>query len=139
MPQKLSEVIFLKTKIFFAFFLVFAIIFPAFAARNVPGDVIVIFKNPSENDVSTVSLASDGEHTAYLASVASEMDAEVRLTYDELSESSNEIFALLHSDTKTEQELLKEILARPDVKGAQLNHIARLCATPDDRYYSVYS
>ena len=94
----------------FAFIIIF-LLAPSVNAATMPGDVLVIFKNPSENDVSTASLASDGEHTAYLASVASEMDAEVRLTYDELSESSNEIFALIHSDTKSEQELLKEILA----------------------------
>ena len=121
----------------FAFIIIF-LLAPSVNAATMPGDVLVIFKNPSENDVSTASLASDGEHTAYLASVASEMDAEVRLTYDELSESSNEIFALIHSDTKSEQELLKEILARPDVKGAQLNHIKKLYRTPNDKYYSIY-
>ena len=125
-------------KFIFALIIIF-LLAPSINAATMPGDVLVIFKNPSENEVNSASLASDGEHMAYLASAASELDAEVSLTYDELSESSNEIFALIHSDTKSEQELLKEILARPDVKGAQLNYILRAASTtPNDRYYRVY-
>ena len=124
-------------KIIFAFILIFLIASSAWASKTVPGDVLVIFKNPSENKITTASLASEGEHNAYLASVASEMDAEVKLAYDTFSENSNELFVLLHSETKSENELLKEVLARPDVKGAQLNYIAHFAAkTPNDKYYS---
>ena len=123
----------------FVFALILLILFSSSAfAKTVPGDVLVIFKNPSENQVSTASLASDGEHSAYLASVASEIDAKVSIAYDVLSENNNEIFALIHSDTKTEEELLKEVLARPDVRGASLNHISYpVSKTPDDTLYSM--
>ena len=123
----------------FVFALIFLILFSSSAfAKTVPGDVLVIFKNPSENKISTASLASDGEHMGYLASVASEFDAKVAMTYDTLSENNNEIFALIHSDTKTEQELLKEILARPDVKGASLNHISYPTSNkPNDTLYDL--
>ena len=118
------------------FILLVVFVSSSFAAETVPGDVLVIFKNPSENEVTTASLASEGEHSAYVASVASEMDAEVSLAYDTLSENNNEMFVLLHSDTKSEQELLEELLARPDVKGAQLNYLKYPAATPNDTYYS---
>ena len=124
-------------KFVFAFILLILFSSSAFA-KTVPGDVLVIFKNPSENKVGAASLASDGEHSAYAASVASAMDARVAITYDTLSENSNEIFALVHSDTKTEQELLQELLARPDVKGASLNHINHLASkTPSDTLYNL--
>ena len=123
-------------KIIFAFILTVLFSSSAIAAETVPGDVLVIFKNPSENEVTTASLAADGENLAYVASVASEMDAEVKLAYDTLSENNNELFVLVHSDTKSEQELLEELLARPDVKGASLNYINYPASkTPNDRYY----
>ncbi|MBR1486172.1 MAG: S8 family serine peptidase, partial [Synergistaceae bacterium] len=125
-------------KVIFAFTLLFLFVSSAFA-KTIPGDVLVIFENSSNNKVSSASLASDGEHSAYIASVASELNAEVAATYNALSENNNEIFALIHSDTKSEQELLKEVLSRSDVKGASLNHISFPAAkTPNDKYYSVY-
>lgn len=123
-------------KNFFAFLVLFITVSSAYA-QTVPGDVIVVFENPSDTEVSSATLADSGEHMSYIASVASELGAEVTLTYDGLSENANEIFALVHSDSKSEEELLEELLARPDVKGAQLNHIKKFTATPNDKYYDL--
>ena len=111
----------------------------AFAAETVPGDVLVIFKNSAgAAKVSAASLKANGEHGSYVASVASSMQARVANTYETFSEDGDSVFVLMHSDTKSEQELLAELRARPDVQGASLNHISKLTAVPNDRYYSEY-
>ena len=113
---------------------------PSFAEQVIPGDVLVVFENPSHaSKVSAASMAApNGEHRTYIASVAESMNAKVAFTYDVLSENSDSIIALIHSDTKNERELLEDLLSRPDIKGASLNYMRSLTATPDDRYYSVY-
>ena len=111
----------------------------AFAAETVPGDVLVIFKNSSRAaKVSAASLKANGEHGSYAAYVASSMRARVAHTYETFSEDGDNVFVLIHSDTKSEQELLEELRARPDVQGASLNYIRKPAAVPNDRYYSVY-
>ena len=127
---------------FFAALLVMAAVLSAaaaFASETVPGDVLVIFKNSaSAAKVSAASLKANGEHGSYVASVASSMQARVAHTYDTLSEEGDNVFVLMHSDTKSERELLEELRARPDVLGASLNYIKKPVAVPNDRYYSVY-
>lgn len=110
----------------------------SFAAQAVPGDVLVIFNNNSQSGskVSAASLKTSGEHFSQVSYAAAQMSAKISKVYDAISESQNDIAVLLHSDTKSEQELLKEVLARPDVKGASLNYIARPLATPNDKYYT---
>ena len=109
----------------------------SFAAQAVPGDVLVIFNNNSQSGskVSAASLKASGEHFSQVSYAASQMSAKISKVYDAISESQNDIAVLLHSDTKSEQELLKEVLARPDVKGASLNYIAQPLASPNDKYY----
>ncbi|MBR0220861.1 MAG: S8 family serine peptidase, partial [Synergistaceae bacterium] len=102
-----------------------------------PGDVLVIFNNNSQSGsaVTASSLKASGEHFNQVSYAAAQMNAKVSKVYDAISESQNNIAVLLHSDTKSEQELLKEVLARPDVKGASLNYIAQPLASPNDKYY----
>lgn len=114
----------------------------AWAAQAAPGDVLVILKNPTVAKVSAASLAEGSEtkaaglHRAYAASVASSLGATVARTYNVLSEAGNDIVALVHSDTKSETELLEELRARPDVAGASLNYLRHSHAdTPNDKYY----
>ncbi|MBQ3626365.1 MAG: hypothetical protein II948_06445, partial [Synergistaceae bacterium] len=104
----------------------------AFASQTVPGDVLVIFNNNSQSGsaVTASSLKASGEHFNQVSYAAAQMNAKVSKVYDAISESQNNIAVLLHSDTKSEQELLKEVLARPDVKGASLNYIAKPLASP---------
>ena len=127
---------------FFAALLVAAAVLcaaAAFAAETVPGDVLVIFKNSSSTaKVSAASLKADGEHGSYAVSVAASMQARVAHTYETFSEEGDNVFVLMHSDTKSERELLEELRARPDVQGASLNYISKFTAVPNDRYYSEY-
>lgn len=99
----------------------------SFAARTVPGDVIVIFYNPYPDvPVTSESLSKDsGVHYEYVNSVAKSLDAEIKIIYDVLSVDGNNIMTLFHSDSKSETDLWFELRMRKDVKGASLNHISR--------------
>ena len=126
-------------KFVFALLLTAFMSLPAMAANVVPGDVIVVMENPSKAaKVSAASLGAEGEHGSYVASVASSVEAKVANTYATLSEAGNDIVVLMHSDTKSETELLAVVRAIPGVKGASLNYIRQPSATPNDRYWNVY-
>ena len=122
-------------KILIALIAVSVFALPAFASQTVPGDVIVIFKNGSGNAVRSSTLKANGEHFSQVNAAAKHLNAKVAKFYDAISESGNNIIVLLHSDSKDENELLKEVLARPDVKGASLNYIAQPLAVPNDPFY----
>ena len=107
----------------------------ASAAETVPGDVLVIFNNNSQSKVSASSPKASGVHFNQVSYAAAQVSARVDKIYDAISKSGNDIAALIHSDTKSEHELLKEVLARPDVKGASLNYIEKPFASPNDKYY----
>lgn len=98
----------------------------AFAADTMPGDVIAIFKNTLDVPVTAESLAQGGAHYQYIHSVADELNATVRYIYEALSTSNNEIMALIHTDSKSENDLWFELRMRPDVKGASLNYVRRI-------------
>ena len=101
----------------------------SFAARHVPGEVIVVFKSPSESEVSA---------SEYVSAAAEMHGASVSRVYGALSEAGNGVFTLLHSDSKNEDELLEELRKRPDVKSASLNHLVKFSSSsfaPDDTYY----
>ncbi|MBQ9594521.1 MAG: S8 family serine peptidase [Synergistaceae bacterium] len=107
-----------------------------YAGEFKPGDVIVVMK-PDSSKVSAASLSSVGSDSLKLVSIASEADANVVSSYKNLSKKSNKIFATIHSDTKSPEELAKELLKNPDVIAASPNYIARISAlTPDDTSYS---
>ena len=98
----------------------------AFAAKTVPGDVLVTFYNPFPDvPVTKESLQEAGVHAEYIKNVAESLDAKVSLIYDTLSIEGNNIMALFHSDSKSETDLWFELRMRKDVKGASLNHIKK--------------
>ena len=111
---------------------------PAFAGRVVPGDVLVVFKNEPGTRATAASLEK-GTGAFRIASLAASAGARVSAVYGALSEADGEgVFALLHSDVKSEDALAAELLARPDVLAASPNHVARLTdsRTPNDIGYS---
>ena len=124
-------------KVFAVLILILSFAGAAFADKTVPGDVIVMFKNNSGVKVSAAEFKAS--HLDYVSQAASDLGAGVKQVFSALSEADNNLFAVLHSDSKDEQELLKEVLARPDVAGASLNHIAKPMsnAAPTDKYYDL--
>lgn len=111
------------------------------ASDSVPGDVLVVFKNPSRTGVITPqSLSSHGMGKMHLTAAAAKSNANVVRTYDALSQQGNKIYALLHSDVKSAEELTKELLARDDVLAASPNYWIYPTATsstrePIDNFY----
>ena len=105
----------------------------AFAAKTVPGDVLVTFYNPFPDvPVTKESLArgSDsqdvGVHAEYINNIAESLDAKVSLIYDTLSIENNNITALFHTNSRSETDLWFDLRMRDDVKGASLNHVTKL-------------
>ena len=88
---------------------------------TVPGDVLVVVRTSGRSDVS---------------SLASSVQAKVVKTYNALSRTRGKSFALLHSDTESEDVLLEKVLAIPEVLGASLNYKTRAFSTPNDPKYS---
>ena len=105
----------------------------------VPGEVIVVMKD-SQAYASSSGTARISAQTARISAVASSVNAKVKKTYPALSGiSDNKIFALVHSDTKSETQLLNELKANPDVLAVSLNYkvFASASSTPNDTYYSA--
>ena len=106
---------------------------PLYAVDYVPGDVIVVLKpESSTGQVSASGLLGMGREAFYAASFASSSGAWVKNTYGSLSESSNNIYALIHSDAKTPDELTAELLKNPEVLAASPNYMFRAAYVPDD-------
>ena len=108
---------------------------PAYAADYVPGDVIVVLK-PSEADakISASSLSPIGSESFRTAAFAASSGASVKKLYPAVSQASNNVFALIHSDTKSPDELSLELLQNPDVIAASPNYIFHAAAIPNDTY-----
>ena len=117
--------------------LVFALLFnidTAFA-KNIAhrdGDVLVIFKGEEGERVTAASLKGVGRDALRAASIASENGAWVKGIYNNLSQAGNGVFALIHSDILSADELVSELLERPDVIAASPNYIVRAAAVPND-------
>ena len=92
-------------------------------ADHVPGEVIAIFKPRSPESISTSSISIK--------------NAKITQTFNELSKAADGIFTVIHSDTIPEEDLLKDLLARPDVIGASLNRKYKIsdALIPDDSLY----
>ena len=119
----------LRKKIILSLALIFVASSCAFAAEYTEGDVIVVFKpqNQGEVKLSAVSLAE---------SFASLAGAEVKETYVGLSNaksnSNNEVFSLLHSDTMDAEEFAEELKNNPDVLAVTPNYKVSLATVPND-------
>ena len=98
----------------------------AFAGEFVKGDAIVVFKNDNGGAV----------HASVNAAVSS-VGASIKTSYNNLSESDGKIFLHIHSDTKTTEQLITDLLKRDDVIAASPNRINYPRATrPNDEFYS---
>ena len=99
---------------------------------SIPGDVIVVLRNTSGVSISS---AGSVKSLSSVQALAKSSSSTIKATYDALSERSGNVFMLLHSDTKSEHELLREVKARPDVVAASLNyevHLTDTGKTPND-------
>ena len=118
-----------------------AVVLPSAAragARYVPGDVLVVFRGEEGTRVRAASLRM-GREAFRVASLATTVGARVETTYPALSEAGNGVFAHLHSDVISTEELVENLLARDDVLAASPNRIARAMVTPNDPAYQAGS
>ena len=108
---------------------------PAFASEYVPGDVLVVLKpsNPAAR-VSASSLSETGSDSVRAASFAASSGAYVKKVFPALSETGNSIYALLHSEAKSPEELTTELLSNPEVLAASPNYKVRAAVVPNDSY-----
>lgn len=119
------------------FLLILALLFniDAAFAKNImhkDGDVLVIFKGEDNQRVTASSLKGVGRDALRAASIASENGAWVKSIYNNLSQAGNSVFALIHSDILSADELVSELLERPDVIAASPNYIVRAAVMPND-------
>ncbi|MBR1657954.1 MAG: S8 family serine peptidase [Synergistaceae bacterium] len=112
-------------KILALILLVMLCVTASYAQEAVPGDVIVVLRNTSGEEIHSAN--SEGlKSLSAVQSFSEAHNVNITRTYDSLTKSSGNIFMVVHSDTKNENELLKEIQARPDVIAASLNYIVQL-------------
>ena len=105
----------------------------AHAIDYVPGDVLVVLKPyDSEAGVSASSLEGMGAEALRTASFAAASGAWVKQTYPELSEAGSNIYALIHSEIKTPDELTAELLNNPEVLAASPNYVVHAAIVPND-------
>ena len=107
----------------------------SFAGDFIEGDALVIFKAPENQQVTISGLK--GNLLASVNAAVSSVNANVKNIYEVLSESDNKIYVHIHSDSKTTQQLIAELLKRDDVIAASPNKINKPLATrPNDTRYS---
>ena len=119
-------------------FVVLMFSLPAYAAKTSSGDVIVVLKNQTGIRVSAVGGVKN--HSTVKAFTKS-ANVRIKQTYDSLSETGENIFMVVHSDTKTGKALLEEIRSMPGVVGASLNRQVHIMGTrePNDPdYYRLW-
>lgn len=110
----------------------------SFASDAVPGDVIVVLRNTSGSRISSLSQSGGIKSLSAVQSFTKSSNVSIKSTYDALSEQGDYMFMLVHSDTKDENTLLREIKSRPDVIAASLNRTSKLLGdikTPNDPQY----
>ena len=107
----------------FLLFVILCILCVPFASADivVHGDVLVVFK--PEAQLTNDSLSEEGAEFIRISEIARSYDAELVEIYVALSISANKIFALLHSKAQSEDALIEQLLARPDVIAASPNRM----------------
>ncbi|MBQ7560640.1 MAG: S8 family serine peptidase [Synergistaceae bacterium] len=107
----------------------------AFAGEFIEGDVIVVFK--SGESVTRSGLSETGTLRASVNAAVNSLGASIKTSYNDLSEADNKIFLHIHSDTKTTEQLISDLLKRDDVLAASPNYINYPRANrPNDEFYS---
>ena len=133
--KKLIAVLFLLS-------LLFCQVSPSYAQDAVKGDVIVVLRNTSGVRISSAKSAGGIQSLSTVQSFTRSVNATVTQTYDALSEQSGNIFMVLHSDTKNENDLLREVRKNPNVIASSLNWVSQLCADQripnDPEYYRLW-
>ena len=118
------------------------IVSPAYSQEVVPGDVIVVLRSPAGFRASSVNSVQSIQSLSAVQSFTQSINAEITQTYEALSSRSGNIFMVVHSDSKNENDLLREVKANPNVIAASLNWIGHLCADgniPNDpEYYRLW-
>lgn len=111
----------------------------SFAEKNyIAGDVIVVLRN-SDSDVKVTASSfssSEGIGSLIASEFAGAIGAVVTKTYPSLSELSNNVFALIHSDDIDPEEYAKELLKNPNVIAASPNYIVKAAVIPNDTHMS---
>ena len=108
----------MKNKIFVLSSLIFIFTAsPAFSEIYSKGEALAVFRVPECENVSTASINA--------AVSLAEIDASVAETYEALSEIEGKLFVLVRSSTKTTEQLISELKARPDVITASPNYYAQ--------------
>ena len=107
------------------FFLLLALaVTPSFADDVVPGDVIVVLRSSSGENIASAARSSGGvKAMSSVQSFAQQSKAQVTQTFDALSELGGYIFMVIHSDNENERALLERVSANPNVVAASLNRI----------------
>ncbi|MBQ7214847.1 MAG: S8 family serine peptidase [Synergistaceae bacterium] len=112
--------------------------FSAYAADYVPGDVIVVLKpSSSESKLTASSFGSMGRESLRAANFAESSGASVKKIYSAVSQAGNNIYALMHSETKSPEELTAELLQNPDVLAASPNYKIHAALIPNDSYMNL--
>ena len=111
--------------------------FPAYAADYVPGDVIVVLKpSDSESKLTASSFGAMGRESLRTASFAASSGAYVKEIYSAVSQAGSSVYALMHSENKSPEELTQELLQNPEVLAASPNYKLHAAVTPNDTYFS---
>ena len=107
----------MKRKIFaLSIFAVMILCRPSFSESYAQGEALAVFKVPEGVSVSEASVS--------VSESAGEVGASVAETYETLSEIEGKIFVLVRSSSKTTEQLISELKARPDVITASPNYYA---------------
>ncbi len=129
-------------KFFVAVLFMSFLVVPSFAYDAVPGDVIVVLRNDSGFRLSSANSSGGIQSLSAVQSFTQSINANIAGTYDALSAQSGNVFMLVHSDTKNENDLLREIRQNPNVIAASLNWVGHLCADEkipnDPEYYRLW-
>ncbi|MBQ4429992.1 MAG: S8 family serine peptidase, partial [Synergistaceae bacterium] len=86
----------------------------AFAGNYAEGEALAVFRIPEGSSVSAASVN--------VIEATGEIGASVAESYEALSESEGKIFVLIHSSSKTTEQLISDLKARPDVITASPNY-----------------
>ena len=125
--------LFIMRKALTLFFLLAFMVSASFAADYVPGDVIVVLRNDSGVSIGSVASSSGGvKSLSSVQSFAQSSNVSVKKTFDALSDLSNSIFMVVHSDNEDAKSLLRKISSNPNVLAASLNTIYHIEAVSKD-------
>ena len=105
----------------------------AYAGKFVDNDVIVVLKS-GESKISASSIKNF--HGSRLETFASNSNSRVIKTFTNLSVKSNNLFAVLRSDSMSAEDFAAELLTNPEVIAACPNYIVHASRTPNDPEYN---